>query len=155
MNCRGRPLFFVVKQNSPKVRPCVDRSVNTVQCLSGRGLDSAACAAWSWIMSGVVSGAAIITRLRAAHENKPVRNLIFSFHICFLLFTARWLSRSPLRSSPMHCFGTPFLRRFLKVFPTLVWESAESSKHRKMGNYTLLKQVLMYLTLQVIMHTVQ
>lgn len=41
----------------------------------------------------------------AAHETRPDRNLIFSFHICFLLFTAKPSNQTSFRSYWMHCFA--------------------------------------------------
>lgn len=97
---------------------------------------------------------------RAAHENRPGRNLIFSFHICFLLFTVYQFNRTSFRSYWMHCFALVLHSEVLVeicqgisvLFVTCMYsfESAEKSKYVDDwddDHDTMLKQVLLSSTL--------
>lgn len=72
---------------------------------------------------------------RVAHENRPERNLIFSFHICFLLLTLDPMNQTSFRSRWMFCFElvlcSEALKEFLKGITTVCREHAGLSKKWK------------------------
>ncbi len=100
----GWTLSFVAKANSPHSGARMDRCVETYQLIIWTSLvfSSFCCVKVSyergsqWWQSEPAYHQA---ESRAAHQSRPDGNLISSFHICFLLFTA-----IRLHSDPTECF---------------------------------------------------